>query len=464
MSSSQAAGLLLTLALMACGAPPPTSAPSQTTPSASAPEDDALCPRHGVLQSLCTKCEPALAVVFRNKGDWCVEHELPESICPLCHPERGGRPALDVTRDEAPPDGIEVRLASTIVAPAIGLAVVPARPARAELEVEAFARIDYDPARHARVSAPIPGTLSRVLVADGQRVARGEVLAHLVSGELGDRQARIAGAKASVRLARQAVDRVARLTAQGATSPQALDDARAALVERQAELAATLAQVDALRGERAGPAAPDTRDRDVFALSSPIDGIVLRFEARVGIFVEPGQTLFEVVDPTLVWAELEVPEADAHLVADGQPVSLRFDGFPDSHWHGPLTALSPEVDPHTRSVRARVVLDNGQRRLRKNLWGRATITVPRTARLPVLVPRGSVQVARGASLVFVRRRGDLYEGRRVEPGRSHGDWIEVTGRLDPGEEVVVDGAYLLKTETLRDAIGAGCCDHGPGVR
>lgn len=463
MTATLVSGLACALVLLACGAPPPEGAPSSPAPTAAA-EDDALCPRHGVLQSLCTKCEPSLAVVFQNKGDWCAEHELPESICPVCHPERGGRPALDVTHDEAPPDGIEVRLASTIVAPAIGLAVVPARPARAELEVEAFARIDYDPARHARVSAPIPGTLSRVLVADGRRVARGEVLAHLVSGELGDRQARIAGARASVRLARQTVDRVARLTAQGATSTQALDDARAALVERQAELAATLAQVDALRGERAHPAATDTKNSDVYALSSPIDGIVLRFEARVGIFVEPGQTLFEVVDPTFVWAELEVPEADAHLVADGQPVSLRFDGFPDSTWHGPLTALSPEVDPHTRSVRARVVLDNAEQRLRKNLWGRATITVPRMARLPVLVPRGSVQVARGASLVFVRRRGDLYEGRRVEPGRSHGDWIEVTGRLDPGEEVVVDGAYLLKTETLRDAIGAGCCDHGPGVR
>ena len=416
-------------------------------------------------------------MVFQNKGDWCPQHQLPESICPICHPERRGRPALDVTADEAPPDGIEVRLASTIIAPAIGLEVVAVRSAPAELEIEAFARIDYDPTRQARVSARTPGTLARILVTDGQRVTRGEVLAHIISGELGDRQARIAGARAAVRLARQTVDRLQRLAVQGAASTQALDDAKVELVERQAELAAILAQLDALRGARPAPelrptdlddlGKPDSRAPDVFELTSPIDGIVARFDARVGIFVEPGETLFEVVDPTTLWAELEIPEADAHLVAEGQPVSLRFDGFPDTRWSGPLTALSPEVDPHTRTVRARVPLDNPDRNLRKNLWGRATITAerpPHQRPVPVLVPRGSVQVARGATLVFVRRRGDLYEGRRVALGRTHGDWIEVTGRLAPGDEVVRDGAYLLKTETLRDAIGAGCCDHGPGVR
>ncbi|HRE89814.1 MAG TPA: efflux RND transporter periplasmic adaptor subunit, partial [Myxococcota bacterium] len=124
MRPSPLAVLFCAFALLGCeparerGAPP-----GPPSPGASAPGDDALCPEHGVLQALCTKCEPALAVVFKNKGDWCVEHELPESICPICHPERGGRPAVEVTGDLAPPDGIEVRLASTIIAPAIGLEV-----------------------------------------------------------------------------------------------------------------------------------------------------------------------------------------------------------------------------------------------------------------------------------------------------------------------------------------------------
>lgn len=449
---------LLLAVFAACGAPTAPGPDASPAPAA----EDAVCPTHGVLQALCTKCDPALAVVFQNKGDWCAEHELPESLCPLCHPERGGRPRVEVTGPEAPPDGIEVRLASTIVAPAIGLAVTAARPAKAELEIAALARVVYDPSRQARVSAKLPGTLTRILVEDGQRVERGTVLALLTSGELGDRQARVAGARSRVRLARQAVERQSRLTAQGASSTQALDDAKGQLVDRQAELAAILAQLEALHDSPARSRLPG----DAFELTAPIDGLASLRDTRVGAFVEPGAPLFELVDPSVLWAELEIPERDAHLVAEGQPVTLRFDGLPQT-FSGPLTALSPELDPHTRTVTARVILDNTERRLRQNLWGRALITTPRGTPAPVLVPRASVQVARGATLVFVRRRGDLYEGRRVELGRAdseRGDWIEVTGRLAPGEEVVVDGAYLLKTETLRDAIGAGCCDHGPGVR
>lgn len=52
------------------------------------PAADAMCSEHGVLEAVCTKCNPALAPIFKAKGDWCEEHGFPESFCPICHPER----------------------------------------------------------------------------------------------------------------------------------------------------------------------------------------------------------------------------------------------------------------------------------------------------------------------------------------------------------------------------------------
>ena len=80
----------------------------------------------------------------------------------------------------------------------------------------------------------------------------------------------------------------------------------------------------------------------------------------------------------------------------------------------------------------------------------------------VVVPRAAVQRARSVSLVFVRLADDLYEARRVTVGTGADDVVSVSGRLRAGDDVVTDGSFLLKTETLKDSIGAGCCDvDGP---
>src|SRR5829696_3288100 len=71
--------------------------------------EGAMCKEHGILEAICTKCNPRLIPIFKAKGDWCQSHDFPESVCPLCHPERGGKPVADVSSDGAPPDGTKVR-------------------------------------------------------------------------------------------------------------------------------------------------------------------------------------------------------------------------------------------------------------------------------------------------------------------------------------------------------------------
>jgi cobalt-zinc-cadmium efflux system membrane fusion protein len=91
------------------------------------------------------------------------------------------------------------------------------------------------------------------------------------------------------------------------------------------------------------------------------------------------------------------------------------------------------------------------------MFARARISVSGSS-ASVVVPRESVQRARSANLVFVRLAEDLYEARRVSVGRADGDLIEVSGRVVPGDAVVTKGSFLLKTETLKESIGAGCCE------
>jgi len=139
------------------------------------------------------------------------------------------------------------------------------------------------------------------------------------------------------------------------------------------------------------------------------------------------------------------------------------DGHPGRVLEGTLEYLAPEIDPHTRTTRGRVAVANIDGALRANMYARAFVQVPREEGA-WRVPRDAVQRARGATLVFVRVADDLYEARRVEVvGEDGAAHVDVRGHLDAGESVVVDAAFLLRTETLRDSIGAGCCEgEGPG--
>jgi cobalt-zinc-cadmium efflux system membrane fusion protein len=96
--------------------------------------------------------------------------------------------------------------------------------------------------------------------------------------------------------------------------------------------------------------------------------------------------------------------------------------------------------------------------LRGNMFARARISVAGGAGSALRVPRAAVQRAKDVQLVFVRLAEDVYEARRVQVGEADGELVSVRGRVAPGDQVVTTGSFLLKTETLKESIGAGCCE------
>jgi cobalt-zinc-cadmium efflux system membrane fusion protein len=91
------------------------------------------------------------------------------------------------------------------------------------------------------------------------------------------------------------------------------------------------------------------------------------------------------------------------------------------------------------------------------MFGRAEIALG-GARPTVMVPRAAVQRVKHVALVFVRAADDVFETRRVELGIADGDLVEIAKGVAAGEPVVTEGSFLLKTETLKGSIGAGCCE------
>jgi cobalt-zinc-cadmium efflux system membrane fusion protein len=158
-----------------------------------------------------------------------------------------------------------------------------------------------------------------------------------------------------------------------------------------------------------------------------------------------------------MWAQLEVPEAEAALVRPGQPVRITFEGMRGPSREAKVTRVSASVDPASRTVRVRVELPNRDRTLKAGAFLRAQIQVS-ADHDALLVPREAIQRAESRTLVFVKRGDTLFEPVAVRTGEASGGLIEVVSGLEPGVEVATTGAFLLKTEIMKASIGAGCCD------
>ena len=449
--------LALLLGLAGCGRDPKASpadpASSAQPASAKADGEGKLC-AHGVLEVVCPKCHPKLAAVFQAKGDWCGEHGFPASFCPVCHPERGGRPSADVSgksasEAEAPADGTKVRFKTKETARLAGIQTVKAEERTNAGGILVTARVAYDATRLAHINARAPGVVRAMKVDIGSQVKKRDSLAVIDSAEVGADRSKLQAARARVGIAQKNHERLAALKTSGFSSEK---DVLAAEQEFEVAKAEQTALATALSIIGAGAGAGGS-----YTLASPIDGVVTQRSATVGKLVGLEELLFEVVDTSAMWAELDVPEAELSAVVVGQSVTLDVDGLAGRTFRGKITYLSPQIDLATRTVRARVPLENADGVLRGNMFGRARVDVG-AARASVMVPDAAVQRAKDAHLVFVRLAEDEYEARRVEMGIREGNLVEIRKGVRPGEDVATTGSFLLKTETLKESIGAGCCD------
>lgn len=392
------------------------------------------CAEHGLPESKCTKCKPELVEKFIAEGDYCREHGYPKSACPICN-----------GTSTFPPDGMRVRLAAAETAKDAGIQTVRAvrRPLASALEV--VGTLAFDPNRRADLSA-IDAALIRTVHADvGDPVTKGAPLVTLTSAAIGARRADLAAARTAAQVAAERLAREERLHAGGMSSRAELEAART-------EAAAARA---ALQSAQAGLAAAGGGSGSEVVLRAPIDGVVVARTATAGHHAEAGETLITVADPRAVLARLEIPERDATQVAVGQAVEIV---LPDGTTRtARIVSVGAAVDPISRTLPARVDLDNADGALKGGAFVRARIATSAESEA-VVIPRRAVQRIEGKSIVFVQQEEGTYRPVAVQLGAVHGDLVAVRAGLAEGDAVVTTGAFLLATETRKDAIGAGCCE------
>jgi len=330
---------------------------------------------------------------------------------------------------------------------------------RLENVLETTGQVDFDHTRLAHVSPRITGRVHRVHARLGEVVGAGDRLAEVDSIELGRAKAEFLQARAREELARRIHERERTLFADRISSEQELLTAEAELREATAALG-TAEEILHLYGLDQGQVdalSYDDPEASIYPLRAPFGGTVVERHATLGELVTPEKNLFTLADLDRVWIWIDVHQRDLARVHLDDRVTVRVDAYPGERFAGTVSYLGSRVDADTRTVRARIDVDNPDRRLRPGTFVEVVIRDPHGTggSLATVVPESAVQRDGDQLMVFVAEGERRYRRREVEAGRSAGGWVEVLSGVEPGEEVVVEGAFLLKSATAEDRLGGG---------
>ncbi len=343
-------------------------------------------------------------------------------------------------------------------APLPTVAVVRAAPGTIESAIE----ISGNLAAHTRVGvyAKLGGTLEKVFVQLGDRVAEGAVLATLDRREI---DTQVDAATAAVNVARAALDaadaglahavqeveRARNLYDKGAMPRQRLDAADTAVRASQAQRDLALANVT-----QADAALRRTREvrRDA-TLRAPVAGVVVERNFDAGSLVGPGggQPVVAVADLRTLKLEAGVSELDAGRLKVGAVARITLSARPGEIHEGRVTAFAPEVDPRNRHFRIEIRVDNPGGALLSGMYASARIVVAKAD--GIVLPREAVFSRSGERAVY-RVDGDTVKVVAVTEGLGDSGRTLVASGINTGDVIVAD-ARRQATEGARVRAVAG---------
>jgi cobalt-zinc-cadmium efflux system membrane fusion protein len=308
------------------------------------------------------------------------------------------------------------------------------------------AEVQFEPSSTAHVGPMVPGRITRVSVALGDRVRRGQLLGMVASSDVSTARARLDQARARLSAAESTQRRQQQLSTEGIGAQRSLIDADAQVGELRAEVEGLRRQLSVFGSGSAGE----------LMLTAPIDGVVVAVHATLGETATPEQPAFIVTDPTKVWVRGNVPELELSRVVTGSAAIVRLHAFPELAMAGTITYVAPALDEKTRSLPVRVTLQTPDARLRSGLFGSIELVGGGVDERVLVVPADAIASLDGQTVVFVP--GDEPNSFKPQPvalGRRAGGLFEVRSGLAEGTRLAISGAFTLKSALRSGELSEG---------
>jgi membrane fusion protein, heavy metal efflux system len=349
---------------------------------------------------------------------------------------------------------------------AMGLEVTPVRKKVLGNGFSVNGKIEAIPAKSADIKAPLSARVLKLAATRGQSVRSTQILAVLDSAEIRQlvveaertrtqAESVLKQARAKLALAENTYQREKELLVLRISSRKDFQVAQSERDQAQADLEFAQAQVKlsassltsrlAQLGQRGVRAKVDGS----IEVASPIAGIVSDQQVTEGEAVEPGKSLYHVINLSQVWATAQVFEQDLSKVHPGEIVEVVVAGYPKRTFQGRIVSVDPVLDPDTRTLGVRAVLTNADGVLKPEMFATLRVLTGNGKAVSV-IPRSALLDIDGEKFVYVQK-GEAFVPTEVHLGQTDGDLVEVKEGVSPGDLVVTQRVFQLRTQALKSS-------------
>jgi cobalt-zinc-cadmium efflux system membrane fusion protein len=321
--------------------------------------------------------------------------------------------------------------------------VVTVAPTTLKRTLRLTGAVAYNAFSTTPVITQVGGPVSRILVVPGQHVKTGEPMLDVSSPDFSQLLDSYLKAADSFRLAEKFYARAQDLFQHHAIAERDLEQAESDRNHAQADLNAAEQGLKIL-GIKNPEDLAKTPSTALIPVLAPISGEVVERLVSPGQVVQAGQTqAFTISDLSTVWVLANVYQADLAYVHSGDDVVVETDAYPDS-FHGRISYVSPALDPGTRTLQARIVVDNPGEKLKRDMYCTVTVTAGVLSNV-IAVPNSSVlRDDNNQPFVYVATGQNQFGRRDVNLGESQNGQTQIMKGISVGERVVGDGSLFLQ--------------------
>ncbi len=289
-----------------------------------------------------------------------------------------------------------------------------------EIDMNFTANGTFAAAQDLEFSAENSGRVTRIMVDEGSRVSKGQILAYIDAEIL---NVGVRNAEAAYQNAARDLERYQSSFSTGGVTQQQLDQAKLGV-----------------ENAKAGLQEAKRRLKDA-NIKSPINGIVNKRLIEQGAYISPGTKLFELVDVSKLKLALTVNESQVANLKIGDQVRIKSNVFNDKDFKGKITFIAPKAD-NTLNFPIEIELSNNPNsQIKAGMYGTAIFEFPKQA-ATITIPRTSFVGSVSSNKIYIAQ-GDVAKERNVIAGRVFGDQVEILEGLKEGETVITSGQINL---------------------
>ena len=182
-----------------------------------------------------------------------------------------------------------------------------------------------------------------------------------------------------------------------------------------------------------------------FNYYSPVNGTVIEKKVQEGVYVNEGNTIYEIADLSVLWNISEVYEDNLADVKVGSPVKLHLKAYPGEEFKGNVIFIYPLVDQQTRTIKIRSEFNNSRMKLKPQMYGETVFANSKGE--GILVPAGALLFTGKRSVVWVKTGDGIFEAHKVDIGSRFGNKYQILSGLSEGDEIAATGGFLIDSES-----------------